>query len=123
MSALNIVPLTVDPLPKPGPIGWSWRKLNKIAKLESGHTPSRSRPDWWGGDVPWLALPDIRKLDGQYVDDTIEHTNAEGLANSSARLLPKGTVCLSRTASVGYVTILNRPMATSALSALGIGVS
>ncbi|QDV42507.1 EcoKI restriction-modification system protein HsdS [Stieleria neptunia] len=109
----NIVPLTIHPIPKPGPTGWTWHKLNKIAKLESGHTPSRSRPDWWGGDIPWLALPDIRKLDGQYADDTLEHTNDEGLANSSARLLPKGTVCLSRTASVGYVTILNRPMATS----------
>ena len=40
-------------------------------------------------------------------------TNANGLANSAARLLPAGTVCLSRTASVGYVTIMGRPMATS----------
>ena len=37
----------------------------------------------------------------------------EGLANSSARLLPAGTVCLSRTASVGYVTMMGRSMATS----------
>jgi type I restriction enzyme S subunit len=37
----------------------------------------------------------------------------EGLANSSARILPAGTVCLSRTASVGYVTLMGVPMATS----------
>jgi type I restriction enzyme S subunit len=36
-----------------------------------------------------------------------------GLANSSARLLPAGTVCLSRTASVGYVTMMKTSMATS----------
>jgi len=36
-----------------------------------------------------------------------------GLANSAARLLPKDTVCLSRTASVGYVVKMGREMATS----------
>jgi type I restriction enzyme S subunit len=35
------------------------------------------------------------------------------LENSAARLLPAGTVCLSRTASVGYVTVMEKPMATS----------
>jgi restriction endonuclease S subunit len=43
----------------------------------------------------------------------MEHTNELGIANSSARILPTGTVCLSRTASVGYVVIMGRPMATS----------
>ena len=95
------------------PSGWRWQTLGDIARLESGHTPSRSRPDWWGGDVPWLALPDIRNLDGLVAKETAETTNEQGLANSSARLLPENTVCLSRTASVGFVTILGRPMATS----------
>ena len=36
-----------------------------------------------------------------------------GIANSSARILPENTVCLSRTASVGYVVVMGRPMATS----------
>jgi type I restriction enzyme S subunit len=43
----------------------------------------------------------------------LQTISEEGLANSSARLLPAGTVCLSRTASVGYVTIMGRSMATS----------
>jgi type I restriction enzyme S subunit len=90
-----------------------WRPLTSLARLESGHTPSRRRPEWWGGDVPWLALPDIRKLHGLIAHDTIECTNELGLANSSARLLPTGTVCVSRTASIGFVTMLGRPMATS----------
>jgi type I restriction enzyme S subunit len=44
---------------------------------------------------------------------TLERTNEAGIANSSARILPPGTVALSRTASVGFVTILGREMATS----------
>ncbi|MCB1091904.1 MAG: restriction endonuclease subunit S, partial [Verrucomicrobiae bacterium] len=87
--------------------------MQELAKLESGHTPSRKMPEWWGGDVPWLALPDIREADGKVIDDTSEHTNEMGLANSSARLLPKDTVALSRTASVGFVARFGRPMATS----------
>ena len=87
--------------------------LRGLAQLESGHTPSRRHPEWWGGDVPWLALPDIRKLHGLVAHDTTEHTNDLGLANSSARLLPVGTVCLCRDASIGFVTMLGRPMATS----------
>ncbi len=84
-----------------------------LARLESGHTPSRRHPEWWGGNVPWLSLTDIRKLDGKHVYETGENTNDVGLANSSARRLPPGTVCLSRTASIGFVTILGKPMATS----------
>jgi type I restriction enzyme, S subunit len=95
------------------PAGWKWRPLSSLAKLESGHTPSRRVPEWWGGDIPWLALPDIRELDGKTAFATIETTNELGIANSSARLLPKDTVCLSRTASVGFVTVLGVPMATS----------
>lgn len=110
----GIVPLSVSQADQsPPPADWRWHALGDIAKLESGHTPSRSRPDWWGGDVPWLALPDIRNLDGKVAKETLERTNEQGLANSSARLLPEGTVCLSRTASVGFVTILGRAMATS----------
>ena len=45
--------------------------------------------------------------------DTAEHTNDDGITNSSARVLPAGTVCMCRTGSVGLVTILGRPMATS----------
>lgn len=98
---------------------WRWQRLTDLARLESGHTPSRRHPEWWGGHVPWLALPDIRKLHGKYAYETTENTNDAGLANSSARLLPPCTVCLSRTASVGFVTILGKPMATSQISATG----
>jgi type I restriction enzyme S subunit len=63
--------------------------------------------------VPWLALPDIRKLHGKLAHKTTESINDDGLANSSARLLPVGTVCVSRTASIGFTTTLGRPMATS----------
>lgn len=107
------VPLSTDRSVELAPEGWKWETLTSLARLESGHTPSRSRPDWWGGDIPWIALPDIRKLDGDIATVTAETTNAAGIANSAARVLPSDTVVMSRTASVGFVTRMGRPMATS----------
>jgi restriction endonuclease S subunit len=93
--------------------GWTWRALDSLARMESGHTPSRRHPEYWGGDVPWIGIRDAKAAHGRKIFETTENTNAVGLENSSARLLPAQTVCLSRTASVGYATVMGRPMATS----------
>lgn len=106
-------PVAVSPNTADVPTGWRWAKLVDLARLESGHTPSREQAEWWGGEVSWISLTEIRALDGLWVTETRIKTNEAGLANSSARLLPRGTVCLSRTASIGFVTIMGKPMATS----------
>lgn len=95
------------------PAGWRRVLLQDVARLESGHTPSRKHPEWWGGDIAWLSLKDVSSLDGKFIEETQDYTNELGIANSSARLLPEGTVCLCRTASVGNAVILGREMATS----------
>lgn len=98
----------------PNEAGWSWVPLSDISRLATGHTPDRKRPDYWdGGKIPWISLPEIRSLDGQTATRTDLAITEAGLANSSAVLLPVGTVCFSRTASVGFVTKLGVPMATS----------
>jgi type I restriction enzyme S subunit len=63
--------------------------------------------------VPWIGIKDANIHHGRVIDQTLQTISDLGLENSSARLLPTGTVCLSRTASVGYVTIMGRSMATS----------
>lgn len=100
-------------LPKHAPIGWQWVRLTDVARLESGHTPSRNEPSYWGGKVKWLSLKDIKGLDGKVVFETSDHPTELGIDNSSARVLPKGTVALCRTASVGKSVILGCDMATS----------
>lgn len=95
------------------PEGWAWIPLVDIARMESGHTPSRRHPEWWGGDIPWIGIADAKQNNGGVITETLHSTNEDGLANSAARLLPRGTVCISRTASVGYVVEMGQPMATS----------
>lgn len=93
---------------------WEVVKLIDISKLESGHTPRKDTSAYWeNGDVYWLSLQDIRALDGTIVLDTKYKTNKLGIENSSARLLPIGTVCFCRDISLGYVTILGKVMSTT----------
>jgi len=93
--------------------GWSWELLTDVARLATGHTPDRKRPNYWDGDICWISLREIRGLDGKIASHTNIKITEEGIKNSSAVLLPKGTVCLSRTASVGFATIMGKEMATS----------
>ncbi len=95
------------------PEGWSWTALSTLAQLESGHTPSRKHPEYWNGGIPWIGIKDATENHGRTINDTYQHVSELGLENSSARLLPSQTVCLSRTASVGFVLVMGRPMATS----------
>ena len=95
------------------PQSWARIPLSRVAKLESGHTPSRQHPEYWGGDTCWVSIPDAKENDGKIIVGTKSTITDLGLENSAARILPKGTVCVSRTASIGYVTILGKPMATS----------
>jgi type I restriction enzyme, S subunit len=97
----------------PAPQSWQWSPLTSLARLESGHTPSRLHPEYWGGDIPWMGIRDAKARHGRAIYETLETTNEFGIENSSARILPQNTVCLSRTASVGYVVVMGRPMATS----------
>ena len=99
------------------PAHWENARLKFVAQLETGHTPSRSEDEYWEDlTIPWVTLSDVGKLRSGKVDhiyETKEKISELGLENSSARLLPEGTVILSRTASVGFAAILGKPMATT----------
>jgi len=101
------------------PANWDVAKICLLAKLESGHTPSRQHPEYWVPSectIPWFSLADVWQLrEGtqDYLGETSECISPMGIAHSGARILPAGTVVLSRTASVGFAGIMPRPMATT----------
>lgn len=94
-------------------------QIRKVARLGTGHTPSRSVEAYWDPaecTIPWLTLADVWQLrDGSVsvVHETKEKISPLGLANSAAVRHPAGTVAFSRTASVGFSCILGVDMATS----------
>ncbi len=99
------------------PAHWTTPYIRFVARLESGHTPSRQHPEYWVDcNIPWFSLADVWQMrDGrrEVVTETAELVSELGIANSAARLLPAGTVMLSRTASVGFSAIMGVPMATT----------
>lgn len=99
------------------PDGWRRANIRRYASMKTGHTPSRSRPEYWEDvTIPWFTLADVWQLrDGQrvYLGDTANQISELGLANSAAELLPAGTVVLSRTATVGFSGVMPTAMATS----------
>ena len=98
------------------PVHWETGNIRRFATMKTGHTPSRSRAEYWNNcTIPWFALTDVWQLrNGRwYLEETAEKISEIGLANSAAELLPTGTVVFSRTASVGYSGIMPRPMATT----------
>jgi type I restriction enzyme S subunit len=97
------------------PIHWGVVRVKDLAHLESGHTPSKQVPEYWENcNIPWVSLNDSKQLaDTDYISATAVQISELGLANSSARLLPPGTVVFTRDATIGLAAITGRPMAVS----------
>lgn len=99
------------------PEGWRRANIRRYASMKTGHTPSRSNPEYWENvTIPWFTLADvwqIRDARRVYLGETASKISELGLANSAAELLPPGTVVLSRTASVGFSGVMPTAMATS----------
>ncbi|EFM3814155.1 restriction endonuclease subunit S [Escherichia coli] len=95
------------------PVGWSYNLLDNIAERCSGHTPSKSFPEYWNGGIKWISLADSCRLDKGYVYETDKEISLEGIKNSSAEVHPAETVVLSRDAGVGKSGVMATPMAVS----------
>jgi type I restriction enzyme S subunit len=96
---------------------WPAVPLRKVARLGTGHTPSRSEPGYWVDcTIPWVTTADLTaRTDGglQPLMETSQHISELGVANSAAVIHPTDTVMLSRTASIGHSVRIGRPMATT----------
>ena len=99
------------------PEHWQEVRVGLLAHMGSGHTPSRSRPDWWVNcTIPWITTGEVSQVRDdrrEIITNTREKISEVGLANSAAELCPPGTVVLCRTASAGYSAVMGTAMATS----------
>ncbi|GAA5609976.1 restriction endonuclease subunit S [Streptomyces platensis] len=99
------------------PESWQEVRVGLLARMGSGHTPSRSRPEWWVEcTIPWITTGEVKQVRDDRVEDlyeTRERISKLGLSNSAAELHRKGTVFLCRTASAGYSGVMGTDMATS----------
>lgn len=80
-------------------------KLNDLCEVKAGGTPSRSEKQFWDkGTIPWVKISDF---DGKLLKYTTEYITEDGLNNSSAKLIKKGSILYTIFATLGEVCILD----------------
>ena len=90
---------------------WEQRELGEIADIVGGGTPSTSNSDYWDGDIDWYAPTEI--TDKIYVNSSSRKITKEGFENSSAKMLPVGTVLFTSRAGIGKTAILRKESCTN----------
>jgi type I restriction enzyme S subunit len=97
--------------PATNPKGWPVNALGNVAETTSGGTPKRDVDDYFGGPIPWVKSGELHQV---VVSSTEESLTERGLAESSAKLMPPGTVLVAMYgATVGAVAILGVEAATN----------
>lgn len=74
------------------PSTWTKTTIGKIASVSTGGTPSRKIADYWGGEIPWVTTS---LVDFNTITETEECITQLGVANSSAKVFPKGTLLMA----------------------------
>ena len=88
-------------------------KLGEIGKIVGGGTPKTKEESYYGGEIAWITPKDLSLNKSKYIFYGERNITEEGLKNSSAKLLPKGTVLFSSRAPIGYVAIAGNDLATN----------
>ncbi len=71
---------------------WIKSTIDGIATVSSGGTPSRSQPEYWNGDIPWVTTT---LIDFNTIYDANEYITEAGLDNSSAKMFKKNTILMA----------------------------
>jgi len=71
---------------------WNSTRLNKIASISSGGTPSRAKTEYWNGNIPWASTT---LIDFNEIKKVNEFITPLGLENSSTKIFPKGTILMA----------------------------
>jgi type I restriction enzyme, S subunit len=92
-----------------------WRSVHiaEIADVIGGGTPSTKDPANFDGGIPWISPKDLSGWSGVWIARGARDLSPKGLAGSSARLLPRGTVLVSSRAPIGYVALAANEVATN----------
>lgn len=93
------------------PDDWEIRRLDEVTRFASGGTPSKARPEWWAGTVPWVSPKDMKV---PRLDSVTDHITEEA-ATAGSRVVPAKSIfvvvrgmVLAKTVPVA---IAERPMA------------
>lgn len=90
---------------------WEQRKLEEVADIIGGGTPSTNVSEYWNGDIDWYSPVEIGNQ--IYIDESQKKITGLGLQKSSAHILPVGTVLFTSRAGIGNTAILAKEGCTN----------
>lgn len=109
-----VTPVEMSEHAYPLPPGWSWARIGDLGQVVGGGTPKSDIPELWAeAGVPWLTPADLYGRREMKISRGRRDISPRGLSESSAQLLPPGTVLFSSRAPIGYVAIAEAPLATN----------
>lgn len=92
---------------------WDITDIGSCVQIFQGGTPKTTNEAYWNGNIVWITPGEITQLDNLFVKDSERKITDLGLQNSSATLLPSGTILLCTRATIGALAIAAKPLTTN----------
>ena len=92
---------------------WKWVEIKSLGEIVAGGTPSTKEASYWGNDVNWISPADLTGYTKKTIARGAKSVSHQGLAKSSAKLMPAGSIHFSSRAPIGYVVISSQPLSTN----------
>ena len=92
---------------------WKRCTLADLGEIVGGATPPTKNESYYGGDIAWITPKDLSTFHGRFISRGERNITAEGLKNSSARLMPPHSVLFTSRAPIGYVAIAENEVCTN----------
>lgn len=96
------------------PEGWKVGRLDEIADVIGGSTPSKAKPEYYTQKgIAWLTPKDLSNHPAVYSSRGEIDITKEGYNSTSTKLMPKGTVLFTSRAPIGYISIAQNDICTN----------
>lgn len=85
--------------------GWETKTLGELGEWKSGGTPSRSKPHYFKGNIPWLSSGELNNI---YVSESKEYITEKAIKESSAKIIPINSLLLGMYDTAGLKSSINK---------------
>lgn len=93
------------------PEGWKVGCLGDMGAVVCGKTPSKSNSNYYGGDIPFIKIPDMHG--NVFVENSEDRLTEEGSLSQIKKIIPPYSLMVSCIATVGLVSINTKPSHTN----------
>ena len=95
------------------PKSWVQATISDLGRVVSGGTPSTKENSYWGGNISWISPSDLTGYSNKHIIKGAKSITQDGLKNSSAAIMPAGSIHFSSRAPIGYTVISSTDMTTN----------